>query len=97
MEDGGPHLPTKNEPLARQNPPQSWWQCCGEVGAFGPRYFHFWRAQPFFTLIHHLIFPLSLPMNLLWGTGNWLTYKTGFNVDWPTEVKQAVGPALQRG
>jgi hypothetical protein len=45
MEEGGPHLPTKNEPLARQNPPQSWWQCCGEVGAFGPRYFHFWRAQ----------------------------------------------------
>lgn len=32
-------------------------------------------------------------MNLLWGTGNWLFYKTAVPVRWPKEVLEALGPA----
>lgn len=95
MEEGGPHLPTPDEPLARKEPTPSWWQSVGAVGAFGPRYRQHWKNSPGITLISHLILPLSLPMNWLWGLGHWLSFKTAISVDWPEEVKRAVGRPIR--
>lgn len=91
MEERGPHLPTRDEPLASQEPPPSWWESCGAVGVFGSKWRQKWREEPFTTLLFHVLFPLFLPMNLIWGTGNWLHYKTAVRVSWPDEVKRAVG------
>lgn len=93
MEEGGPHLPQRGEPLASQEAPPSWWDSCGEVGVFGSKWRQKWREEPFLTLLFHLLFPLFLPMNLIWGTGNWLFYKTAVRVQWPDEVRAAIGTA----
>lgn len=93
MEEGGPHLPRRGEPLASQEAPPSWWDSCGAVGFVGSRYSEHWREQPGITFFGHLIFPLSVPMNLIWGTGNWLFYKTAVRVQWPDEVTRAIGQA----
>ncbi|MCW7537005.1 hypothetical protein OOT46_03940 [Aquabacterium sp. A7-Y] len=97
MEEGGPHLPGPDEPLADRTVPQSWWESMGAIGLpFGPKYLHWWKTSPMITLMHHLVLPLTLPMSLLWGTGNWLSYKTQVPVTWPDEVLAALGP-VQRG
>ncbi len=92
MEDGGPHLPAADEPLASMEAPTSWWQSMGAIGPLGPNYFRHWRDSPGVTLALHLIFPLTVPMMLLWGTGNWLSYKTAIPVAWPAKVLAAIGP-----
>lgn len=92
MEEGGPHLPTPNEPLASQEKPPTWWQSLGASGCFGPGYFRRWRSLPGFMILMHMVLPLSVPMYLLWGTGNWLSYKTEIKIGWPGEVLAAVGP-----
>lgn len=97
MEEDGPHLPTPNEPLADQERPPNWWQSLGATGVFGPGYVERWRHSTGFMLLMHAIFPLTVPVYLLWGTGNWLSFKTEIPVDWPDEVKAAVGPAVRRG
>lgn len=91
METRGPHLPTPDEPLADQSPPPSWWQGLGETGVFGPGYMARWRTQPGTMTLMHLAAPVTVPMLLLWATGNWLSYKTEIKADWPDEVRQAVG------
>jgi hypothetical protein len=91
MEEGGPHLPSPDEPLADMTPPLSWWESMGAVGPFGSNYFKFWRDAPLYTLFMHLISPAVFPMFFLWGTGNYLSYRTEFSVQWPTEVLAAVG------
>lgn len=92
MEENGPHLPAPDEPLASMEAPTNWWQSLGAVGPFGPNYFHFWRDSPGITLLHHLLFPLFGPMLFIWGTGNWLSYKTAIPVAWPQKVLAAIGP-----
>ena len=91
MEENGPHLPTPDEPLANQAPPLSWWQGLGATGMLGPGYWGRWRNQPGTMLIMHLAGPVTVPMFLLWATGNLLSYKTEIKVDWPQAVKLAVG------
>jgi hypothetical protein len=97
MQERGPHLPTHDEPLASHEPPPTWWDSCGAVGVFGSQWAEKWRTQPFTTLLFHVLFPIFLPMNLIWGTGNWLFYKTAVAVQWPAEVTQAVGRARAVG
>ena len=92
MEEGGPHLPSPDEPLADMDPPLSWWESMGAVGPFGSNYFKFWRESPVYTLFMHLIFPAVFPMFFLWGTGNYLSYRTAIPVQWPAEVLAAMGP-----
>ena len=91
MEENGPHLPSPDEPLAVQKAPLSWWQSLGVTGIFGPGYFRRWKTQREYMLLGHLIFPVSIPYDLLRATGNWYSYKTQIEVDWPDEVKEAVG------
>jgi hypothetical protein len=93
MEEDGPHLPSPSEPLADMEPPTSWWESMGAVGPFGANYAKFWRESPVYTLFMHLIFPASFPMFLLWGTGNYLSYRTAIPVQWPKEVLSAIGPS----
>ena len=91
MEENGPHLPTPDEPLANQAPPLNWWQSLAATGVFGPGYLGRWRKQPGFMFLMHLAGPVTSPMLLMWATGNWLSYKTEIKVDWPQEVKLAMG------
>jgi len=95
MEENGPHLPTPHEPLADMTAPPSWWESLGAVGPFGSNYWKFWRDSPLYTIFMHLIFPISLPMFFLWGTGNYLSFKTAIAVHWPAEVLTAIGPKQQ--
>lgn len=90
MEEQGPHLPSAKEPLADLQQPVSWWQSMGAVGFLGPNYSQHWRDAPIITFALHLAFPVTIPMLLLWGTGNWLSYKTAIPVQWPEEVMRAV-------
>lgn len=39
-----------------------------------------------------MLFPLFVPINVMWGLGNWLAYKTASPYYWPQEVMQIVGP-----
>ena len=94
MQANGPHLPTPDEPLAKQTAPSNWWQSLGATGTFGPGYWARWVTQPGIMLLMHLAGPVTVPMFLLWGTGNWLSYKTEIRVDWPDEVKEAVGASI---
>ena len=45
-------------------------------------------------MLFHVMFPLFLPMFLLWGLFNWLSYRTAIPVQWPKEVRDAVGLAI---
>ena len=90
MEERGSHLPNGDERLADLRQPESWWQSMGAVGLLGPNYFQHWRELPVVTLALHLTFPATIPFLLLWGTGNWLSYKTAIPVQWPEEVVRAV-------
>ena len=92
MEEDGPALP-EGEILARTEPPRSWWQSVAAVGCYGPDYFKWWRDCPLYTLLSHVLFPMFLPLNLVWGTCNWLSFKTAVPVHWPQKVLDAVGTA----
>jgi len=91
MEEGGSHLPLPSEPLASMEAPRDWWHSVGATGPFGAGYMKRWNEQPAYMWFMHLASPVTLPMFLLWGTGNWLSYKTAIDVDWPQAVKSAVG------
>jgi hypothetical protein len=97
MEDGGPHLPSDDEPLSELSPPSSWWQSLGSVGFIGPGYGQRWAEQPLYMLFMHAGFFITIPMAVFTATGRWLGYKTAWQVQWPQEVQQAVGPALRKG
>jgi hypothetical protein len=91
MQEQGPSLP-EGETVGQQAPPQGWWRSLAAVGCFGPDYFKWWQQFPFYTGLFHLLFPLFLPMNIIWGTCNWLSYQTAVKVHWPQEIKDLVGP-----
>ena len=94
MEESGSPLPP-GESLMLSEPPQTFWQSVGAVGPFGPKYALWWREQlPFMVLIHAL-FPFFVPFFLLWGFFNWLSYKTATPIEWPQEVQDAIGPAIE--
>lgn len=98
MEQRGPHLPRRDEPLAQFHEEEvGWWQAQSALGPFGPQYFKWWREFPLITPIIHLILPISLPMGLLFGTGNWIGHKTAVIVNWPREVLHAIGAPLRTG
>lgn len=92
MEENGPHLPSPDEPLADMTPTTSWWHSMGTVGPFGAGYRNHWRNSPVYSFFMHLFLPLSLPFFLIWGTGNYLSYRTAIKVQWPAEVLNAIGP-----
>ena len=93
MEEGGPHLPP-GETLAPAEPPQTLWQSLGAVGPIGPSYAKWWKNQAAFMILIHVVFPFFVPLFLLWGFFNWLSYKTATRIQWPEDVARAVGPAL---
>ena len=89
MEGAGPHFPT-DEPLLVPPAPATWWESMGAVGPIGPNYLACWKNQTALMSLYHLLFPLFLPMFLLWGFFNWLSYKTAIAFAWPNEVMYAV-------
>ena len=95
MEEGGPHLPP-GETLAPAEPPQTLWQSLAAVGPIGPSYAKWWKNQAAFMILIHVVFPFFVPLFLLWGFFNWLSYKTATRIQWPREVIEAVGTPQTR-
>jgi hypothetical protein len=95
MEEGGPPLPPGvTAPGPTVPKPRNWWQSLGLVGPFGSRYMHWWKRQPGLTLAAHVLLPWSVPVYLVWGTLNWLTYATEQKVRWPHDLIDALGAPL---
>jgi hypothetical protein len=92
MEENGPHIPA-GETLITSKAPATLWESMGAVGPIGPEYFLEWKKQRAMMILYHVLFPLFLPMFLLWGFFNWLSYKTAIPVYWPPEVMGAVQTA----
>ena len=96
MEQGGPHLPSPDEPLAYKRRDQpTWWEACGTVSVWGSKYKQRWREETLRAVVAHVLFFVSIPAGLVIGTGNWLAHKTAVDVDWPDEVKERVGPPVR--
>lgn len=91
MEEGGPRLPSPVEPLADTTPTQSFRESMRAVSPFGPRYADTWCNAPLYALFMHLILPVTFPLFLLWGIGNYLSYRTAVPVAWPTKISTALG------
>jgi hypothetical protein len=98
LEQDGPHLPSRDEPLAFKSvEPIGWWEACGKRGVWGPEYARRWGDEPLLSLLTHLLFFVSIPANLSMGTGLWLAHKTRVDVDWPDEVRRRIGTPTQVG
>lgn len=95
MEANGPHLPP-GERLVPATPPQTLWQSLAAVGPFGPSYLRWWQDYSGFMILIHILFPIFLPFFALWGFFNWLSYLTATRIEWPAEVRAAVGEAQSR-
>ena len=93
MEENGPHLPP-GEIKTFLEVPKSLWQSMGAVGPFGPNYFHWWKNHSFYSFTMHLFFPLVFPFCFAWAITNWLSYLTAVDIEWPTEVKIAIGSSI---
>jgi hypothetical protein len=93
MEAHGPHLPTGETPIT-EVAPVTLWESMGAVGPIGPKYMNYWKNHAILMVFLHVLCPVSVPLLLLWGLFNWLSYKTAIQVQWPKEVLEAVGPAL---
>jgi hypothetical protein len=89
MEENGPAL-TPGESLVPATPPQTLWQSLGAVGPIGPKYMEWWKDNAAFMVVIHIMFFFFVPMFLLWGFFNWLSYKTATKIEWPQEVLEAV-------
>ena len=89
MEEDGPHLPP-GEAVANEERPQTLWESMGTVGPFGPRYMIWWREHRISMVLFHLLAPVTVPMFVLWGFLNWLSYRTAIKTQWPPEVLSAV-------
>ncbi|MFG6447115.1 DUF6708 domain-containing protein [Roseateles sp. BYS180W] len=93
MNENGPALPA-GEALADTSVPVTWWDSLGAVSVWGTGYVRRWRENPILMSFMHLISPLMLPLAVLMATTNWLSYKTAYEVAWPPEVLDKVGPPV---
>ncbi len=92
MEENGPTLPP-GETFAPSLRPQTLLQSLSAVGPFGSNYVLWWKDATGQMILGHLLFPVTIPFFLLWGMLNWLSYKTSIRVDWPREIREAIGTA----
>jgi hypothetical protein len=93
MEEHGPHLPP-GESLAPSQPPKGFGQSLAAVGPFVASYRRWWQDNAGFMILIHVLFPVFVPFFLLWGFFNWLSYRTATRIEWPAEVRAAVGAKL---
>jgi hypothetical protein len=56
MEQDGPHLPHRDEPLdERSDDLPTWWQACGRAGPWGNRYLWWWKNEKIMSVMHHVL------------------------------------------
>jgi hypothetical protein len=56
MEQGGSHLPHRDEPLdERSDDLPTWWQACGRAGPWGNRYLWWWKNEKVMSVMHHVV------------------------------------------
>ncbi|TVO58817.1 DUF6708 domain-containing protein [Denitromonas halophila] len=94
MEEGGRHV-VRGEPLAKVLRPKTVREGIAQVSPLRGRSFFRWvREEPFYAFVLAVASPAYLIMLPLWGIGNYLAYKTSMPVQWPLEVRDAVGEPL---
>jgi hypothetical protein len=96
MQNKGQALP-HGEPVTSTQVPRTLWQSLGTVGPFGPGYLTWWRDEPAVMILFHVLSPFFVPLFLLWGLLNWLSFVTAIKVDWPEEVKAQIGESAVCG
>lgn len=42
------------------------------------------------ALLLLVLAPLTIPIYLIWGTGNWLSHQTARTLQWPSNIQAAV-------
>jgi hypothetical protein len=66
MEERGPHLPHREEPLdERSDDLPTWWQACGRAGPWGNRYLWWWKNDKFMSVLHHFLLGVTLSLYAL--------------------------------
>jgi hypothetical protein len=91
MEEDGPALPPSAS-VSQEPPPAGFLESMGAVSPFGPDYVLWWKQQLPFMVLIHVLFPFFVPFFLLWGSLNWLSYKTATPIKWPKQVLTAIAP-----
>jgi hypothetical protein len=95
MEEGGPHLQPSELPC-KPHAATTIFGSMGAVGPFGTGYVKKCREHPVSMTMFHLISPLMLPFNIVFGLCHWLSYRTAFAVQWPAEIMELIGPPLRQ-
>lgn len=90
MNEDGPHVPP-GESIIATSKPQSLWESMGAVGPIGPGYVTQWKNHMAMMCFYHALFPFFLPMSLMWGVFNWLSFKTATPITWPNELVDTIG------
>lgn len=91
MEEDGPHLPPGEE-LADMQAPSSWWQSMKAVfpRSKGQSFLDWLKEELPLALLLLVLAPLTIPIYLIWGTGNWLSHQTARPVRWPSDIQAIV-------
>ncbi|WP_341892081.1 DUF6708 domain-containing protein [Variovorax sp. YR752] len=67
------------------------WSDFGAVVPFLDQPGRRWKEQPWKTLLKYISMPVTVPLYILWLFFNRLTVWTAQKVEWPEEIKQAIG------
>ena len=55
-----------------------------------------WRDSQLVVIVALICLPITLPLNLLWGTCNWISHLTMRKTVWPQVVHERVGKPIQQ-
>lgn len=93
MEEGGPAFAggVTREPEAED---PTFLEQVGFHKPYVREYFRWWGKNLPFMLLFHALFPITVPLALIFAFFNWLARKTAIELEWPQEVLDAVGPPL---
>jgi hypothetical protein len=90
MEEEGPHLPPGEE-VRQIESSKTLWQCLAESGPYGREFRSWWRDHRYFTILALIFSPIAFPFVVLKSVCAWLGYTTSFAVEWPQNVRDALG------
>ena len=93
MEEGGPAFAggVTREPAPEE---QNFLEQVGFHKPYVREYLRWWGKNLPFMLLFHALFPITVPLALIFAFFNWLARRTAIELEWPKEVLDAIGPPL---